>query len=127
MHPSPPPALDATKEVELIQGIVVRYFKVYETKLSIDAVMFHCEVDKVMLEENFSRLREELGRHGYTPVITYRRGEHTITVGKLPPVKPKGVWLNAVFLAITVVTTVLAGMYLWIGYVGLSSSQFFSI
>jgi len=127
MQPSPPPALDATKEVELIQGIVGRYFKVYETKLSIDAVMFHCEVDKVMLDENFSRLREELGRHGYTTFITYRHGEHTITVGKLPAVKPKGVWVNAIFLAITVVTTVLAGMYLWINYAGLSPSQFFSV
>ena len=127
MQPSPPPPLDATKEVEVIQGIVGRYFKVYETKMSIDAVMFHCEVDKSMLEENFSRLREELGRLGYTPVITYRHGEHTITVGKLPPVKPKGLWLNAVFLAITIVTTVFAGMYLWISYAGLSSSEFFSL
>jgi Zn-dependent protease len=127
MQPSPPPALDATKEVEMLQGIVGRYFKVYETKLSVDAVMFHCEVDKNMLEENFNRLREELGRHGYTPVITYRRGEHTITVGKLPPVTPKGLWLNAVFLAITIVTTVLAGMFLWINYAGLGSDQLFSI
>ncbi|HUW42781.1 MAG TPA: site-2 protease family protein [Thermoplasmata archaeon] len=127
MQPSPPPALDATKEVELIQGIVGRYFRVYETKLSIDAVMFHCDVDQNMLEENFNRLREDLGTHGYTPVITFRRGEHTITVGKLPAIKPKGLWINTVFLAITIVTTVLAGMYLWINYAGLSPSQFFSI
>jgi Zn-dependent protease len=36
-------------------------------------------------------------------------------------------WLNAVFLAITLVTTVFAGMYLWIGYAGLSPDLFFSL
>lgn len=126
MQPSPPPSEDATKEIESIKGIVQRYFRVYETKLSLDAVQFHCEVDLTLLEENFNRLRSELGMKGYTPVITYQRGEHTITVGKIPPAKARGMWLNLAFLAFTFVTTIFAGMYLWTGYSGISVDQFFS-
>ncbi|MDH4123129.1 MAG: site-2 protease family protein [Thermoplasmata archaeon] len=112
------PVPDAAAEVELIKSIVSRYFTIYETNLTYDSVSFKCQVNAQSLEDNFKRLREELGRSNYIPVITYKGGEHTITVGKLPKTNPKGPWINAVMLAFTVGTTIFAGLILWNGYSG---------
>jgi len=117
---------DAVAEMQFIESIVARYFPVYEAKLNHDSVAFKCRVDPEMLEETFQRLREELGKSGYTPVITYRAGEHTIAVGKLPPSKPRSIWVNVAMLLITIVTTIVAGIILWKGYMGETTGPFFT-
>lgn len=127
MQPPGPQMQDATREIEYLKGIVERYFKVYETKLNIDAVSFHCDVKKETLDENFRRLREELSAGGYTPVITYQRGEYILTIGKLPHVGHRGISINIILLALTIITTILAGMIFWKGYVGENSGPFFTL
>lgn len=124
MHSSPVP--DAASEVERIKGIVSRYFSIYETNLAHDSVSFKCRVNEVMLEDNFKNLRGELAKDDYIPIITYRGGEHTITVGRLPKPSPRGAWINAIMLVITLATTIFAGMLLWSGYVGGDNESLFS-
>ncbi|MEM3038830.1 MAG: site-2 protease family protein [Thermoplasmata archaeon] len=123
MQSSPVP--DAAAEVDFIKSIVSRYFSIYETNLSHDSVSFKCQVNQDLLEDNFKRLRAELAKYNYTPVITYRGGEHTITVGKLPKPNPRGVWVNVIMMIFTLSTTIFAGMILWSGYVG-DEVEFFS-
>jgi len=118
---------DAAAEIELIKGIVSKYFPVYETKLSHDSVSFHCRVEPVLLEEHFSRLREELGSHGYTPIITYKGGEHIVIVGKLPEIKRRGIRVNIVMLSLTILTTIVAGTILWKDFIGETTGPFFTI
>ena len=125
MQSSPVP--DAAAEVELIKSIVSRYFSVYETNLSYDAVAFKCQVNKEMLDFNFNKLREELAKHEYIAIISYKGGEHTITVGKHPKVKPRGAWLNMIFLGFTLISTIFAGIILWKGFIGDTSGSFFTI
>lgn len=119
-----PPAQDAASEIESLKKIVERYFHVYEVKLNADTMSFACQVDKLTLDEDFRKLRSDITGKGYTPVITYQRGEYTITIGKLPPITPKGVWINVVLLIATIVTTVLAGMELWASYSGKGAESF---
>lgn len=123
MQSSPVP--DAAAEVELIKSIVSRHFSIYETNLSHDSVSFKCQVNQALLEDSFRSLREELARYNYTPIITYRGGEHTVTVGRLPKPNPRGTWVNIIMLILTLATTIFAGMILWSGYVG-DEIEFFS-
>jgi len=126
MQTSPPKTQDATAEIESLKRMVERYFRVYEARVNAEVISFHCEVDKAMLEENFRRLRVELSAGGYTPVITYQKGEYVLTIGKLPPVNPRGVWINFVLLIATILSTILAGMYLWQSYSGKPADYLFS-
>lgn len=126
MMEAEPPPQDAATEVESLKKIVERHFNVYEVKLNADTISFACQVDKLTLEEDFRKLRSDISEKGYTPVITFLRGEYTITIGKLPPVKPKGVWVNVILLIATIVTTVLAGMDLWASYSGKGIDSFLS-
>lgn len=114
----PVPVQDAAAEIERIKGVVSRYFSVYETNVGPQSVGFHCRVDTELLDENFSRLRQELEGLGYIPVITYRGGEHIVVVSRLPKVKTRGIWINVVLLILTIFTTIFAGIILWVGYQG---------
>jgi len=127
MQSTAPEPQDAAKEVESIKAMVERRFKVYETRLNADSIQFHCEVDKAKLDENFRALRAEVGPLGYTAILTYQRGEHVLTIGKLPKAKTRGVWVNVVLLVATIATTVLAGMELWLSYSGKGVDSFFSL
>jgi membrane-associated protease RseP (regulator of RpoE activity) len=127
MQTSPPKTQDAAAEIESLKRIVERYFRVYEARVNADVFSFHCEVEKSMLEENFRRLRIELSSGGYTPVITYQKGEYVLTIGKLPPTSTRGVWVNVVLLIATVLSTIFAGMELWMSYSGKPADSLFSL
>lgn len=116
MEPVPVP--DAAAEIERIKNIVSKYFSVYETNVGPESVAFRCKVDIGLLDEYFSRLRQELEADGYVPVITYKGGEHIVVVSRLPKIKPRGIWVNIVLLIVTILTTIFAGIILWIGYQG---------
>lgn len=118
---------DPAAEIERIRTMVDRFFPVYETKMHPDSISFHCRINAEMLEENFDRLRGELKKLGYLPIITYRGGEHIVSVGKLPEIKPKGIWLNFVMLGLTISTTIIAGLILWKAYIGETTGPFFNL
>lgn len=124
MVPETPP--DASKEIELVKGLVARYFPVYDVKVNYDVVQFFCRIDDSTLEDNFERLREEMAPHGYIPMVTYDKGEHIIIVGRKPPSKYRSTKTNIVMLAITLLATGLAGVLQWISYADLPESEWFS-
>lgn len=118
---------DASREIELVKGLVARYFPVYDVKVNYDVVQFFCRIDETTLEDNFERLREEMSPHGYIPMVTYDKGEHIIMVGRKPPAKYKSIYVNLVMLIITFVAMMFAGILDWSSYADVPGDQMFSV
>lgn len=117
---------DASKEIELVKGLVARYFPVYDVKVNYDVVQFFCRIDETTLEDNFERLREEMSPHGYIPMITYDKGEHVIMVGRKPPAKYKSIYVNLAMLVITFLAMMFAGILDWGSYADVPENEMFS-
>lgn len=113
---APPIPPEASKEIEFIKGLVARHFPVYDVRVTYDVVEFFCRVEPTLLEQNFEDLREEMGKNGYIPMITYDKGEHIITVAKKPTAKYRSSYVNIALLIATFLTMVLAGALDWGGY-----------
>jgi len=118
---------DASKEIELVKGLVARYFPVYDVKVNYDVVQFFCRIDETTLEDNFERLREEMSPHGYIPMVTYDKGEHVIMVGRKPPAKYKSIYVNLAMLIITFLAMMFAGILDWGSYADVPENEMFSI
>jgi len=112
----PPIPPEASKEIEFIKGLVARHFPVYDVRVTYDVVEFFCKVEPTLLEQNFEDLREEMGKNGYIPMITYDKGEHIITVAKKPTAKYRSSYVNMALLVTTFLTMVIAGALNWGGY-----------
>lgn len=119
----PPIPPEASKEIELIKGLVAKHFPVYDVRVSYDVVQFFCRAEPTTLEESFDRMREEMAGQGYIPMITYEKGEHIVQVARKPQTKYRSVSVNVIFLLITILTTTLAGLSLWDGYQDVPSGE----
>ncbi len=113
---APPIPPEASKEIEFIKGLVARHFPVYDVRVTYDVVEFFCRAEPTTLEQNFEDLREEMGKSGYIPMITYDKGEHIITVAKKPTTKYRSSYVNIGLLVATFLTMLLAGALDWGGY-----------
>ena len=113
---APPIPPEASKEIEFIKGLVARHFPVYDVRVTYDVVEFFCRVEPTTLEQNFEDLREDMGKNGYIPMITYDKGEHIVTVAKKPTAKYRSSYVNIALLVVTFLTMVLAGALDWGGY-----------
>jgi membrane-associated protease RseP (regulator of RpoE activity) len=118
---------DASKEIEMVKGLVARYFPVYDVKVDYDVVQFFCRIDDATLEENFDRLREDMSPHGYIPMVTYDKGEHVIMVGRKPPARYKSIHVNLAMLVITFLAMMFAGILDWASYADIPGDQMFSV
>lgn len=116
---------DITADVELVRSLVGKYFPIYDVKVSYESVKLMVRPDETMLDENFEALRQEMRGREFVPFINYSGGEHTITVVRFPKGKKRNLWINRALLAITFVTTTLAGTLLWSDYSG--STQLFTM
>jgi len=116
--PSGPLSSSASTELERLKSEVATYFPVYETRLTPNSVVFLVRVDPATLEERFDRLRQELWTRYYIPQIRYERGEHVLEVARRTVRRSWGLAVNIALLATTIVTTVLAGSFLWLAYTG---------
>ncbi len=125
MASSMPP--DASKEIEMVRGLVARYFPVYDVKVDYDVVQFFCRIDESTLEDNFERLREEMSPHGYIPIVTYDKGEHVIMVGRKPPARYRSIYVNIAMLMVTFGTMMLAGVLDWASYADVPDDEIFSV
>ncbi|MBI0583330.1 MAG: hypothetical protein ISF22_03780 [Methanomassiliicoccus sp.] len=113
------PAEDLPAYVEQVRSLVAKRFPVYEVKVSYDAIRLLVRADESTLDKNFEEMRKEMKGHGLVPLINYSKGEHTVTVVRSNRVKkPVNLWINRILLAVTFVTTTLAGTLLWSEYVG---------
>lgn len=98
--------------------MVAKRFSVYEVTVNYDAVRLMVRADEGTLGPRFDDLRKEMKEHQLVPIINYSKGEHAITVVRSPPARKGNLWINRVLLAITFVTTTLAGTLLWSEYAG---------
>ncbi|MDQ1371243.1 MAG: Peptidase protein [Candidatus Thermoplasmatota archaeon] len=117
---------DATKEIELVKGLVARHFPVYDVKVDYDVVQFYCKIDDATLEDSFEKLREDMSPHGYIPMVTYDKGEHIIMVARKPAAKYKSVGVNLAMLIVTFVAMMFAGIYNWSSYADVPSDELYS-
>ncbi len=124
MAPPIPPA--ASKEIEAVKTLVAKHFPVYDVRVTYDVVEFFVRVDASTLDENFERMREEMGKQGYIPMISYEKGEHIVIVAKKPPAKYRSTYVNLGLLIVTFLTMLLAGAFDWAGYAGLDAGSLFS-
>jgi membrane-associated protease RseP (regulator of RpoE activity) len=109
--------MDQAAEVELIRSTVAKFFVVYDVRVSNDAVVLYITPDKATLEAKFDDLRKEFTSKSYIPLLEFQKGEYTISVVRKPVLGKRRLWINIVLLAATAVTTIIAGTYLWAGYV----------
>ncbi|MCI4331754.1 MAG: site-2 protease family protein [Thermoplasmata archaeon] len=117
-----------SSELERLRNAVGVYFPVYETRLTPQSLLLLVHADPATLEERFDRLRQELWTQYYIPTIRRDRGEFIVEVIRRPRTKTWSSWTNLVLLVLTVATTVAAGGFLWLAYVGgnhLVASDFF--
>jgi hypothetical protein len=108
----------ASTELERIRSTVALYFPVYETRITPLSLVLLVQVDPATLEDKFDRLRREFWDRFYVPQIRREGGEYVIEVIRRPRRAPWSSVTNVVLLAVTILTTVLAGGFLWVAYVG---------
>ena len=111
---SPEPAA----EVESIKAVISKYFPIYDVRVSYENLTFFISPDQSLLHGRFDELRLELRPKMLVPVLKYQGGEYTISVLKRPEMRTRGLWVNTILLAVTLVTTVVAGAFLWSSYDG---------
>ena len=111
-------------EIELIRSIVGKRFSIYEVRVRPEMVSLYVRVDRSTLDTQFDHLRHEMMEKKYIPLIVKEDGEYVIHVQKRRDMKYKSVKVNAILLCVTIMTTIIAGMYNWAGYEG---TEFFSM
>jgi membrane-associated protease RseP (regulator of RpoE activity) len=105
-------------EVERIRSSVAVYFPVYETRITPVSLVLLVQADPATLEERFDKLRQEFWTRYYIPQIRKEGGEFVIEVIRRPKRAPWSSFANVALLGVTILTTVLAGAFLWVAYVG---------
>jgi len=103
-------------DVELLKREIGRHFPFYDIKYNINTAAFFCRIDEETLEEKFDSLRRSLIEKGYIPMLRYEKGEHIIYVIQKPERKEKPIWINILLLIATIITTILTGSILYMGY-----------
>jgi membrane-associated protease RseP (regulator of RpoE activity) len=117
----PPPPPGSGGEIDRLRAQVAQYFPVYETRVTPNSLLLLVHADPTTLEERFDRLRRELWTQSYVPQVRYEGGEYVIEVIRRPNRRTWGSSVNLALLLLTIVTTVFAGAFLWLSYVGGSS------
>jgi membrane-associated protease RseP (regulator of RpoE activity) len=108
-------------DIELLKREVGQQFPFYDVKFDLKTAAFFCRIDDETLEEKFDNLRRSLGEKGYIPMLRYEKGEHIIYVMMKKRRKEKPIWINIFLLIGVIVTTIITGSILHIGYFDLWS------
>ena len=103
-------------DVEFLKSEVGKLFPFYDMKYNLENAAFYCRIDKETLEEKFNSLRSSLKEKGYIPMLRYDKGEHIIYILKKTKKKEKSILINIFLLIATIITTILTGSILHIGY-----------
>jgi membrane-associated protease RseP (regulator of RpoE activity) len=92
---------------------------------AIKAITFFVTPEQATLDRKFDGLRLELGAENYAPVLSRQGGEYAIGVVRKPAPVNRHIWINLAFLGATFITTMIAGAFLWSGYV--SSAELWTV
>jgi len=108
-------------DLELLKSEVGKHFPYYDMRYNKTTAAFFCNIDKEILEKKFDSLRRTLKEKGYIPMLRHEQGEHIIYIVQKPKRKEKSVWINYILLIATIITTVLTGSILSMGYMDATS------
>lgn len=111
-------------DVDEIQRLVQRFFKVYEVEREIRGVpmgemaAYYIQTDAPTFNEKFDALREAVRAHDATllVILQHRLGEDVIIVARKPPTTERGPGLNVLLFVLTLITTTLGGALFYQSY-----------
>lgn len=106
---------------------MAQFFPVYETRITPSSLLLLVHADAAPLEPRFDQLRQTLWTQYYIPQIRQEQGEYVVEVVRRPTRTGWGSVTNIVLLIATIATTVTAGAFLWLAYLGgsaLSATDF---
>lgn len=110
-------------DIELLKREVGQHFPFYDFKFDTKTAAFFCRIDEETLEEKFDLLMRSLKEKGYIPMLRYEKGEHIIYVLKKIKRKEKPIWINIFLLVAVIITTIITGSILHIGYFDIWSME----
>jgi membrane-associated protease RseP (regulator of RpoE activity) len=103
-------------DIELLKIEVGKHFPFYDLRFNRKTSMFFVRIEEDTLESKFDSLRRSLSEKGFIPILKYEKGEHIIYVVKKQKRKEKPVWVNYLLLIATIITTILTGSILHLGF-----------
>ena len=115
------PYKESNIDIDYLKREVGLRFPIKETRNIGDTAVFYVMIDKESSGEQFDSLRKIISSKGYIPILRKEKDEHIIYITKKPKRKEKPMWVNAVLLIATIITTTLTGSLLHIGYGDLQS------
>ena len=105
--------------IDDVNAIVRKYMDVYEVRVAPDHLEFYFTFeDEHILERNFESLRLELKRWNIVPMVKKKEGEYVLYIIKMPRRRYWSVWINVVFLILTILSTIWVGMGYYESYYG---------
>jgi len=107
---------DSFLDIELLKKEVGKQFPFYDFKYDNNSAIFFCRIEKDTLDEKFNFLRDSLNKKNYIPILRYEKGEDVIYIIKKPYRKEKSIIINIILIISTIITTILTGSILYIGY-----------
>ncbi|HDM67385.1 MAG TPA: site-2 protease family protein, partial [Thermoplasmatales archaeon] len=113
--------VDTGFDIDFLKREVGKRFPFYDMRVSPSNVAFYCNIDENRVEELFDSLRRSLSTRDYIPTLRYENGEYILYILKHPSKKEKPIWVNIVLLIATIITTLLTGSLLDMGYSDLQS------
>ncbi len=108
-------------DLELLKREIGSRFPFYDLKFSENAVLFYANIDEDRLDEKFESLRKILSSSGYIPLLRKEHGEYIIYVLQKPKQKSRPIWVNFALLIATIITTILTGSLLHMGFSDIQS------
>ena len=115
--------VETTLDIDLLKREIGQFFPFYDLKFDSKTAAFFCRIDEQTLEEKFDLLRKSLKEKGYIPMLRFEKGEHIIYVIKKIKKKEKPVWINLFLLIAVIITTIITGSILHIGYFDIWSME----
>ncbi len=116
---------DVAADVELVRSKIAKDFEILDIQVRFDMIEFKIRTYPDIIDTKFDTLRKDLKDEGFIPFLQRHGGEYRISVVRMPKVHRRSIIINVALLAVTFITTALAGMLLWQSYI--SSSQFFTL
>jgi membrane-associated protease RseP (regulator of RpoE activity) len=105
-------------ELERLKSVVAQYFPVYETRVTPFSLVLLVHADPARLELQFDRMRQDLWERKYVCQIRREQGEYIVEVVRRPTRSVWGPVVNLILLIITAASTVAAGAFLYLAYIG---------
>lgn len=103
-------------EHDEIKAIVTTHLPVYDSRQEAGGSIFYVTADPSTIGDKFDGLRKELKGKRQIAMLRYQAGEHQILVIPELPVTPRGRNTNLLLLALTGITTTLAGAEAYVSY-----------